>query len=504
MQNNRFGARSALTALLTLAGVLTALAQGAPYVIRNVDFDVQGRSLAFVLKQKIEADGPVIGRSFGDRAALEAYVEGKRLVLSNNRVLASVETSLELSDSPAGGSDVALRFAVLDTWNLIVLPEPKYDSNKGLTLYLKGRDYNFVGSMQTLTLDLSYVSDTALNKSFEVATSFALPFQALGADWSAGVSEDFQAWTDGTLRSSSSASLTYNLTGLGFPASATATQGFYYNPDVFRTDTTQRDPLYLGEALALNASIPLGLRLGALGSVSYAPAINLTLNWWPATALQVYGRPGLSASASNALSSGRVDWIGNMRQGTSVLLSSTNYYNFTYADLGWDLSASYSGYWNKDRRLGLSARLSSRARVLGHFPADDYPDMGTELRGILDARAVGVAGLYANLSIPVKLFDFPAHIVLKKDWLDFELQAQPFVDAGIVLPAWGSRPGSDWLWTSGGLEFLVFPVAMRSFIVRASVGWDLKSLLQNRSLTAPTPGDRASPYEIYFGTGLAY
>ena len=44
---------------------------------------------------------------------------------------------------------------------------------------------------------------------------------------------------------------------------------------------------------------------------------------------------------------------------------------------------------------------------------------------------------------------------------------------------------------------------MKNFIIRASLGWDLVSVLENRSLIKQT-WDGSSPYEYYFGTGLAY
>lgn len=504
MRSDKPIARASLPFALALFALLPALAQAGPYVIRSVDFKVQGRTLPFVLMQKIEADGPVIGKSFDDEASLDGYIEDRRQVLVNNRVLASVAASRDIAPGAAGGSDAAVVYSVVDTWNLVALPEPKYDSNKGLTLYVKARDYNFAGSMQTLILNLSYVSDTASNKSFEVATTFNLPFQALGAIWTLGVSEDFQVWTDGTLRSGSTAGLTYGLPGLGFPASVTAAQSLNYNADAFQDAAAGNDPWFLGESLSFNATIPLRLRAGSLGQINYGPALSVAQNWWPTSSLEVYGRPGLSINATNGLGAGRVDWIGNMQRGANVQFSSANSYNIQYQDFIWTLSASVADYATWDRRLGLAAKLSTRVRAMGHFPADNLGDLGSELRGVLDSRATGVAGLYANLSLPVKLFDFPAHLLIKKNWLDFELQVQPFLDAGLVDPAWGAACGSDWLWASGGLEFLVFPAAMRSFIIRASVGWDLGSVVQTRSLTSASPRDGRSPYEIYFGTGLAY
>jgi len=59
-------------------------------------------------------------------------------------------------------------------------------------------------------------------------------------------------------------------------------------------------------------------------------------------------------------------------------------------------------------------------------------------------------------------------------------------------------------WLTGGLEFLVFPTAIRNFIVRAMIGWDLVSVSQTLNLKTPTIRDGQSPYEFYFGTGLAY
>lgn len=501
----------AMAALALFLCAAAAFAQEGPFIIKSVDFQVKGRSIPFVLMQKIEADGRVIGKSFNDEASLDAYIEDRRQVLINTRLLASVESSRDIAPNPQGGSDVSVYYTVVDTWNIIALPEPKYDSNTGLTLYVKGRDYNFFGSMQTLNLDLSYVSDTASNKSGEVATAFSLPFQALGAAWSLGVSEDYQAWTTGTMRSSTTAGITYNIPGINFPASVTATQGVYLNPDVYQTQVVGFDSAYMSEFLSATASIPLALKLGGLGYASYSPTLAMSQNWWPGTTLDVYGRQGFGLSLKNILSFGRADWMGNMREGAVVQVSSANSYNLFYTDFIWDLNASATAFADYLRKIGISGRLVAQARPVGHFPADDVINMGSNLRGIVDNRITGVAGLYANVSVPVKLFDFPTHKIIKKDWLDFELQAEPFVDAAVVLPSWQWPSQSDWaspdkspFWLTGGLEFLVFPTAIRNFIVRAMIGWDLVSVSQTLNLKTSAPRDGQSPYELYFGTGVAY
>jgi outer membrane protein assembly factor BamA len=494
MRNKGSVSRRAIALLALVMGAAALWAQEAPFVIRGVDFEVKGRTIGFVLRQKIEDDGPVAGRKFADREALEAFIAEKKQILVNNRVLASVESSYDETPNEGGWVDVDLHFAVVDTWNLIALPQPKYDSNSGLTLYVKGRDYNFAGSMQTLTLDFSYVSDTASNKSIELSTSFTLPFRAMSLEWTLGLSQDLQYWTDTTLRSGSSASLGLAIPGLGFPANVSFTQGFSYNVD---KPDYEPDPYFLSESFSLSASIPTGIELGSLGELSFSPSLGLSRNWWPSTDLTYAGRAGTIASFANGFSVGRSDWTGNMRKGTTISLSGSQAYNISFDSISVDLSGTLSAYRNWfDRRLGMVARLTVVDRIVG----DRYA-LGGYLRGIIDERLYGVGGVFANFSVPVKLFDFPTHLLIKKNWLDFECQAQPFLDVAAVAPNRGVTTSTSWIWAAGGLEVLVFPVIMRSFIVRASIGFDLRNVLRTRSLTA-TASDGYRPYEIYFGTGL--
>ena len=143
------------------------------------------------------------------------------------------------------------------------------------------------------------------------------------------------------------------------------------------------------------------------------------------------------------------------------------------------------------------------ARLGGHFPEDDLTNLGQYMRGILDPRMSGVLASILNVNLPIKLFDFPTHVFIKTHILDFEFQAQPFLDLGLLRPDYSSSPSGDWLWSSGGLELLFFPVGFRSFTVRASAGWDLKNVAATHSLTAETP-DGYKPYEVYLGLTLLF
>ncbi len=473
------------------------------YVIRSVDFEVVGKTIPFVMRQKIEADGVLIGRSFPDLASLEALIEEKRTVLANQRVLASVEASYSLGNAEDGTIPVSIVFAVTDTWNIMAFPIPDYSSDDGFKLYIKGKDYNFLGSMESLTLNLSYVYDEVGDQSFALYSAFDYPFKAFGLEWSLGIKEDLELWFGkGMAASTTSAGLTLNIPDWGFPASVSLSQAFHYNEDELTEE--ESDPLFFSNSLYFNASFPTGLEMGFMGPISYGFSAGIESNWWPGGELEVDGRQGFSLTHSDSLSSGRVDWVGNMRTGSSLSATSVQRIHLDSSSLTWDLTLTYQFFatlW--DGRAGLAARAQALGRP--DTRAGNPIEISGSLRGIRGDRANCEAALIANLTLPVKLFDFPTHVFIKKDWLDFELQAQPFLDLALAIPDWSSlKPTKDWIWAAGGLELLVYPTRFRSVIVRAGAGWDMLSVLSTKSLTAPSPRDGASPYEIYFTTGLHY
>ncbi len=522
---------------LAFAPALSAQDSGSPLIIRNLEFRVTGRSLPFLMRKKIDPYGTIIGTRFADKAALETFIADKRQILLNERVLASVESSYEATTAPGGGQDVVLRFVTVDTWNLIALPYAKYDSNTGLLLSIRGRDYDFAGSMQELALDLDYKKSPSGRTSYTGALSFTLPFQSLGRDWAMGFHETGGFWTDGTVSTVTQASLSLELPGLGFPASLTATQGVSYNALAASSELAKDpDSWYLSEGFGFGATIPVSGDIGSLGSfelgpVIWTPSATLSLNWKPGAELEYYGnamvtqpgsgpygygdtvpsignsisygRGGLVATVASTLSLGRVDWEGNLRRGLAVSLGNVNSYNAQYRDLASDLSLSLSWYEEYGGRLGVASMLTLLNRFSSHPGADALSNLGWYLRGVIDDRLSGVQGVFINAELPVKIFDFPTHAIIGTRVLDFEFQASPFVDAAIVRPDFRSGFTKDWLQYAGGIEFMAFPAGLRSFIVRASAGWDLKNVLATHSLTASTP-DRGSPYEIFIGLGMKY
>jgi len=477
--------------LLAAAQVLGAQAsadpEDGPYVLRSVDFEVTGRSLPSVLRRKIDPYGRLIGASFQGRARLEAFLEEARQTLRNERAIASVAADYEAVPSASGGYEVALHFRVTDTWNLVALPYPKYNSNTGLDLGIRLRDYNFAGSLQPLLVNLDYFLNTAGIGALGGFVSFQAPFHLGGLAWSLGINEEAKISADGSTAPASvtSAALGLEIPGLGFPATLTVTQGFSLNANGLDSSlSADPDPWFLSETLAASATIPLG-------PIQYVPGLSASWNWRPDAVLQYRGREGITVAFSNAFSTGRVDWKDDLREGVCASWNVSFSYGVTSADFLTDISFTVAAHATPAPGLGLAGRIVGFDRLLHGSEDDELTSLGSYMRGIADARLAGFQAVFCNLGLPVKLFDFPAHALIGRDFLDFGLQAQPFLDVGLLAPA-GSR--TDWFWCSGGLEILVFPGAFRSFVGRASAGLDLESAFSG--------GNPA--FELSLGLGLLY
>jgi outer membrane protein assembly factor BamA len=472
----------------------TAVSQNEPgYVITDLDFQIKGVTQEFVLRQKVDIR---IGRRFSSLSELEAYLAAKRQLLVNERVLASADVTYDLSQNAAGDYEVSVHFGVRDSWNIIALPKFQYDTNKGLLLSVRARDYNFIGSMQTLAVNFDYVRDQFDRHGLGASASFALPFRLDGLVLSPGVSETFTLYADGTpTQNASSFNLSIASQNPDVPFSGSVTQSVSNNPDSVSNDS---DPYFLTSSAAINGSFTFAENYAGLGPLSYDPSITLSQMWRFDAPVRI-DRRGLVVSFSHSISWGQADWVANTKRGLILSLSNTisQYLRDGSFLVSIDTSASY--YLTVDGLFSLKTRAQGFWQPLG----GQRLDMGGNLRGILDGRVDGIAGAFLNLDAPIKLFDFPAHLVLGVDWLDFELQLSPFLDVAFVQPFVYSTLGLDDLWVAGGGEILVYPLRMRSFIVRASLGFDLRNAIATRSLSQLT-SDGNKPYEVYIGLGLLY
>ncbi len=477
---------------------------------RDMDGPVQIDSVAYEIvgvtrKSALAARAGIVpGMSFPDRAALDAFLADRRQALLNERVLASVEILVTRFPSPAadgvakvgvakdGVSEVGVVVRTVDTWNLIALPYLKYDSNVGLTLSARLRHYNFLGSMRTFSSDLDYRSDTGGVSSFSASADFSLPFRLFGRSWLWTAGEEFILWPDQEHPvSRTTSTLSVDLPSGRYPLSLAYTQTLRFHDE----KDADPDSHYLGTGLSLEASIPSDVLHGGAGPLVWKPGLAVQGNWKFGGAVRA-DRRGPVVSLVQGFEAGRVDWRGNMRSGDAGNVSGVLALNAYSGEVAGTLDGKLVLYRIPVPGLGIAARLSGFA-TNGRAPRED---IGSAMRGVLDARMRGFAALFLNLNIPLRIGFVPVSALIGKRWFDFELQISPFMDFALVD---GTIDGSAILrpWYSGGLEVYVFPEIMRSFIVRASAGFDL---------VRPTPGGGGSapafpgPYELYFGVGLMF
>lgn len=482
---------------------------GELYYIREIVYSGDGRTHPFALALYGELR---TGELISGKENLERYIGEKTQLLLNQRVLETVSISYTLGEAEPGGPTPAdLLVTTIDTWNIIALPYPKFDSNTGFELILKARDYNSFGTMSPLRFDLGYKMDADyvyqgffnnLDKGAVVAEldSNTL-FTALGYIWNFNF-DHFFAYTYGE-------PLYYkNSTGISvdFPFRLTTfTFGFEESVVVYEKNDERyqgeygkyfADAWYMSSELYAAWKIPTGLEVGPFGDLVYTPKTVARINYRPGGDIG-YLRRGPTLTFTHKLGFDRINWIGNYRSGLEAGISNSNEYNIYRGSWNEDLSISAAGHYLAASFLGLSGRIQYK-----HWFNDYHDEAGDLLRGIMNKSLAADSLLALNLDFPFMLFRFLPSQWLKNPgfrFFDFEAHLSPFVDLALVRdPLRNIRFSPADLIAAGGLEFIVFPFFMRSIYLRLSLGFNMREFFKTGKL--PDGNNR----ELFIGLGHHY
>jgi hypothetical protein len=482
--------------------------ESLPYYIRHIEYDITGRTCSFAL---IYHGRFQEGERFRDREALEQYLREKLQLLVNQRVLEEVRIDHTLGEPDGNGAvPVDLVVRVRDTWNIIALPYPQYDSNTGFELTIKARDYNFLGTMSPLRVDLGYnlAQDRLWNfgkGAFKFELDSDIPFNALGFNWKIDF-DHFFSYTYGeplsyTNKTGISMELPYRRT--------TFTFGFEESFVLYEENSARYkaqygehfDGFYLSSELFARWRIPLGFSIPLYGELSWTPELSGKINYRPGGGLDDM-RKGPSLSFNQFLGFSRINWIANYRDGAEALARNGNTWNL------------YKNSWNRDFSLsliyhkpivsffGISSRLQYRHWFDNYYQDDYFDEGGDVLRGILNRSLNARYMLSWNMDFSLRALRF-----IPSEWLhnrrlhlfDFELHFSPFIDMALV-----EAPLNDKKFTpremlfSGGFEVIVFPAFMRSIYLRLSAGYSLNEFAASKKLPS---GDNR---EIFIGLGHFY
>lgn len=493
------------------------------FYIAEVEYQVMGSTSRPYLAEYLNIS---VGETFADEKALAAFLLDKERLITGNRVF---DKSSALRYELFGPPDIEPRpvrvlVAVKDSWNSLVLPLVKYSTGEGLSFALRFRDFNFLGRLEPLGIDLDYYFE---KQSLLVGAYFTWFQRMLNAKWALAISGDlswqipdqaslnggvglstrysFPFETNKTLEWYVSPLLFYgydrgeNLqtlkggteTGiaslLGIPWNVAFKSYIVYQPEKYSAPYLSGD---LGAAATFNL-----FHLATLGIVKLRPSAGLFATFGLDGVSSMDAGPRVGAS----LDLNAVDWVGNLRRGLSFSLGSDFAYHWITAkpsDL-FDMSMrlELAGFLAPLPALGLEFRFFGRWAGTWSFLGETSNfDWGEYLRGV-KIPLYGDLGFMANFQVPVNLAQgnfFDA------DSLAAEVFFIPFVDAGILRPSPAAEFfEGDNLWLCSGFDLVVFPLRARAFAYRFSAGYDVTDYLRKGQFAL-------DKVEVKLGLGLHF
>jgi outer membrane protein assembly factor BamA len=473
------------------------------YRIQKVMYDIKGSTREFPLTQAVLIDYRQI---FTGKQKIESYIQDLQIQFSNLRVFQSARVSTEYNPAgPDGIIPVILTVHTVDTWNIIALTKPGYNSNTGFELKMKLKNYNFLGSMQVLDSDINYGINNSGQSTISSTLSFGIPFKAwnYAFNWSNSLSLSIPQGEAPEFHASSGLNM-------AVPVNDALTANFGFTQSIAVNDRNSLlvmypdDRLFYTEAFYANLPVPL-LDLGYFGKLNWTPSANFNGNWDQA-GMHHPDLVGPVVSWGHSIGFSRVDWVQNFRHGLSVSLGNSWAYNMhTNGAISTSISGSVAGYTSFFDRIGLTGQITGFYNLNATYTTDT----AKKLRGILDTRITTDTAFTLNLDIPVRVMRVNFVEVTGVSWtkyIGFEMQVSPFFDMALTHDlATGKYYSLHDGWYSGGLEMIIFPTKLRSLYVRLSGGWDLTELSKNGwNLNGYAVRDGSSIREYFIGIGLQY
>jgi len=437
------------------------------YKIRSVSYERTGRTTEPALVRAVKID---TGTVFASQSDFQAQLADYTKQFTNLRVLESVSISPSFSNPDENGLIfVDLRVVTVDTGNFIALPYPEYNSNTGLSLKLKMRDYDFLGSMQVFSGDIVYnFNKNTGTHSLGAGIDFSIPFRlgAFNSTWN-------------------------NAYGVSYAFGSTKAQ--------------------------YNATTGLGVDFVSIpnvGLLTWSPTVSFSYDWdttpFAGNSNEKITHDALlgkTASFGHSLSTGHIDWTGNYRSGYTVSIGENFDYHTDTNKIDQILDTDISLY-SALKYCGLSERIFAFANL------DGTTKVGNRIRGIKDDFIETDSAVLVNFDVPVKIFTTDWRSIGLPDaskHVDFECQIAPFIDAAVGNNSLAqSRYNLKDGWYSLGLEVLGYPTGMRSIQGRISAGFDLVQLGEKvggkdwASSVWNTDWRNNPFYEIDIGIGLFY
>ncbi|MDR2923927.1 MAG: hypothetical protein LBU85_11390 [Treponema sp.] len=483
------------------------------YVIVAYEFNVKGRSRPGALLYKLIDNGEFRkGETITGKTNLVKYISDITQIYTNQRVLKdNVEVNCLIGDQNDDGTyPVTITINVEDTWNIIAMPRPYYKNNV-IDITIKARDYNFLGTMYPLRIDLGYSYNEDKRHAFLLGVFFDIPFNALGYYWDFTFDNTFQYRVDAPFYYQNETGISMELPFHSTTFTFGLNERFFLNEE--NSDWAKdngygpyQDGLYMTSNPYVSWRIPTGLTVSRYGGLIYTPRISSTFyHEFPKWPLDEF-RKGPFLSFGHSLGFGKIDWHSNYREGLSFSMG--NSYQYDFNQMIYDISFDFTGigHFIISDFFAISSRLmykywySSSKSKYGEY-ASSY------IRGVTDSLITAYQMFSLNLDFPFRLFIFtPSKWFNSKiTFFDFEMHASPIIDLAVYYQKDFAADGTTRYYpgsyiATGGLELVVFPAFMRNLYVRLGFAVNLKEFLTARPIKIPDGDNR----EIYLIMGHFY
>ncbi len=495
----------------SVAAVLCAFfASAEQYRIVDVKYDIIGRTREYALNKNLDIRKNVV---FSSKEVFEMYLTHLKQVLVNQRVLQESEITYTTAEADENGTmPVTLLITAKDTWSILPLPYPKYNSNDGFSFKLKVKDFNFWGSMEPLDFEIVFSQENEGNDNvLSTGLSFAIPFSmgVFDAKWETDSSLSYTIGADRpefNFSTGMSMAFPFKFVTLSLTLKQKINQDLDYK--------STGDELYFTEYAGFDASFTLYRSSSLLDKIIWKPYTSVTYNW-DTDGIFHPDLTGPVLAVGHTISAGSVNWYGNFRQGITGSVTQNFDYNFDSFSFIPSISAEVKGFY-----AFKYAGIASRLYAYTYYDVFDKKytgtkNIGSRIRGVYDSKNYNegqtetAAAVCLNLDIPVKILQTDwlgwGKALFKRDmpsffrYFDFELQFAPFIDVALIRNTAKDsllNPKDGFIGT--GLEVVVYPTKMRSIQVRGSVGFDVSRQLSSASWrTSKGP-------EIEIGIGLHY
>lgn len=471
------------------------------YQITSVKYNIKGSTLPYPLSKAVPIDQK---RVFIDKEKFDYYVDDLEVKFTNQRVFDS--SSIEIQFGVIDGNGIIpvfLTINTVDTWNIIALPYPKYDSNSGFNFKLKLKDYNFFGSMQVLNGDVNYQIDNSQKTTVAANLDFSIPFKAWEYSWNWANDLSIEFPQDEIPEFNATTGFDVAIP-IGITAITVGIEQSLVINDRSDTEIYSQDPYYFNDKFYMY--VPFVLRkFRYMGDLTWTPSASIASAWF-LDKIDHSDLKGPSISWAHNMGMARVDWHGNFRTGFAISAGNSYSYNvYTNEKIGVSVNGEMNGYFSFLERAGITGRISGYYNFY-----DSLSDgAGEKLRGIMNYRISSDSAFTLNVDLPVRIMHVDFIEITGVSWtkyIGFEMHASPFFDMALTHDKITGRYYSfEDAWYSGGMEILVYPMKMRSIYGRISAGFDLAEVAQNGGkLSGRSLRDDSSINELLIGIGLHY